>query len=116
VELAQVKNTLAALQAERDRLAADVTVLTSTCDHLEGARDHAESERNKFLNERGDLEKQVREYMVEAELSKAKNFIIDELRKDKEFLQGEYRKMSDRGPLQLAPPRESFWSWIWGER
>jgi len=53
---------------------------------------------------------------VEAELSKAKNFIIDELRKDKEFLQGEFRKMSERAPLQLAPARESFWSWIWGER
>ncbi len=76
--------------------------------------DHAESDRNKFLTEREDLEKQIHELKVEAELSKAKSFIIDELRKDKEFLQGEFRKMSDRSPLQLSPPRESFWSWIWG--
>ncbi len=96
-------------------LAAAVTGLQSTVDHLRGARDHAESDRNKFLNEREDLEKQIHELKVEAELSKAKNFIIDELRKDKEFLQGEFRKMSDRAPLQLPPPRESFWSWIWGE-
>jgi chromosome segregation ATPase len=117
-ELTGLRSLCDSLAAEKETLSSGVTGLKSISDRLQGERDQAITDRNIFLAEREDLKKEILEITVEAERSKAKTVIIDELRKDKDFLQVEYRKLSDHIVPQLPPPPapSSFWSWIWGDR
>jgi chromosome segregation ATPase len=115
-ELTELKSGHASLKSERENLGTELAQQKSTCDRLQGERDQAVADRNMFLTERENLEKQVLEMAVEVERSKAKTIIIDELRKDKDFLQVEYRKLSDHIVPQLPPGRSSFWSWIWDDK
>jgi len=115
-ELAELKSRYDVLKGENDTVGTELAQLKSTCDRLQGERDQAVADRNMFLTERENLEKQVLEMAVEVERSKAKTIIIDELRKDKDFLQVEYRKLSDHIVPQLPPGRSSFWSWIWDDK
>lgn len=114
-ELTELKNGHASMKSEKENFVKELAQLKSTSDRLKGERDQAVADRNMFLTEREDLEKQVLEMAVEVERSKAKTIIIDELRKDKDFLQVEYRKLSDHIVPQLPPGRSSFWSWIWDD-
>lgn len=115
-ELTELKSRYASLKSEKENLGTELAQLKSTSDRLQGERDQAVADRNMFLTERENLEKQVLEMAVEVERSKAKTIIIDELRKDKDFLQVEYRKLSDHIVPQLPPGRSSFWSWIWDDK
>jgi len=115
-ELTELKSGHASLKSERENLGTELAQLKSTSDRLQGERDQAVADRNMFLTERENLEKQVLEMAVEVERSKAKTIIIDDLRKDKDFLQVEYRKLSDHIVPQLPPGRSSFWSWIWDDK
>ncbi len=85
IELAQFNSRYDSLKGERETLMAELSRLKSTCDRICGERDQAVADRNRFLAERENLEKQMREMAVEAERSKAKTIMIDELRKDKDF-------------------------------
>ena len=115
-ELTELKSRYDVLKSKEENLGTELAQLKSTSDRLQGERDQAVADRNMFLTERENLEKQVLEMAVEVERSKAKTIIIDELRKDKDFLQVEYRKLSDHIVPQLPPGRSSFWSWIWDDK